>query len=160
MKKKLGLSNLLGAIALVATLAGFLLPLGTGIVRHIEGVTDEYVRAYDFVFGNWAYQLYSTAAFIAAFSLLVIGAFFLVLGVVFVYFGSNKFGGFLDFLGGLCIVPTGIIYIMAESFSVLPGGENVTFSLGYGFVGAAIACFVAGILGIVAGIISMRKKAN
>jgi hypothetical protein len=149
--------------ALILTLAAFLFPLGSGIVRTVTGAGKESIMGYDFIFGNKAMLggLYATSPFIAAFSLLIIAAVFQIVAFIF-YFpeGSHKFAGFMNAVGGLCILVAGIIFILAVPLagSVLPAAKNVTYTLGYGFLIAGIAGAASGIASIVAGVIPFLGK--
>lgn len=163
MKKIINWQLWLTLAALILTTGAFLFPIGTGLVRTSTPNIVENFPGYDFIFGNSALQLYSTGGFIAAFSLMVIAAVFQLVAFIFVIpnpEGSHKFAGFMNIVGGLCIIATAVLFIFVKSLSPIKGGSNVTFSIGWGFLAAAISAGVSGLISCVMGFIAMSKKAK
>lgn len=165
MKKKINWQLYLTLAALVLTTAAFLFPIGTGLVRtstHGSLTLVENFRGYDFIFGNNANQIYSTGGFIGAFCLMVIAAVFQLIACIFVIpnpEGSHNFAGFMNFVAGLCIIATGVIFIFTKSLSPISGGINATFKLGWGNLIAAACAILSGLISCVMGFAAMKKKA-
>jgi hypothetical protein len=172
MKKNLFIT--LGGIGLLLTALAFLLPLGVGIIQTSTGTNIngaytvvENFRAYIFIFGDSGASIAissttgidSVPGMIAAFVLLIIGAFLQVLGVIFPLLGSKKFAGFVHFVGGLCLVTTGVLFLLAMPLvGITSSTSQVSYVLGYGFWGAAAAALVSGLLSGIIGLRAMVSK--
>lgn len=157
MKKKTILPGFLSLLALCGIIAALLFPLGTGLTSS----TGDAIIGYDLVFGNEAMQLNDPhGAMIAWFVLLLIAAFFGVIGAITGFFGS-KFGAFLNFLTGLICVICALLFFLS---SVIAGSfwlqniPNATVSLGWGYLAAGIASAVAALLDLFVGVRGLMAK--
>lgn len=150
MKKDNLLTNILGIVGLVAILCAFLFPIGPGLVT----TYGEAARGYDFVFGNELMQLNDPHGLaICWFVLLIIGAFFGIVGLITGLFGS-KFGAFLNFVAGLCLLVCAIAFFVSPAAIGnwwLADIPNQSASLGWGYLAAGIASAVGAVADLVGG---------
>lgn len=167
MKKKLNLLAFIGIVIVLLGIVVFLIPIGTGVVRSITNpstgvVSKEFYSGYDVIFGNKSISgLSSSTAFIAAFTLLIIGIVFQAIAAALCVpnpEGSKKFSGFLFFVGGLAEIVTGIVYLLATKLAPLPSASNVSYGLGWSLLAAAVAALVGALLSLVFGVIALRRK--
>ncbi len=159
MKKKSILPGLLSLLALCGIVAALLFPLGVGL----KSSTGDAIIGYDLVFGNEAMQLNDPhGAMIAWFVLLLIAAFFGIIGSITGFFGS-KFGAFLNFLTGLICAVCAVLFFLA---GVIAGGfwlqniPNATASLGWGYLASGIASAVAAVIDLFVGMRGLMAKQN
>jgi hypothetical protein len=158
-KDKISLS-LIGLIALVLTTAAFLFPLAPGLVETVQG---EGYMGYNFVFSNTAQGVVDAyGGMIAAFVLMVIGAFFQVLGFIFGFGASGKqFAGFMHMIGGVSMVASGVLYFLGKLLTsgFMPNTTSgVNIVLGYGFIAAGACAVVSGLLSVVFGYRAFASK--
>lgn len=159
MRKNIYLPGILGIIALFLILGMFLFPIGTGLTLTGTATGLEEFRGYDFVFGNEAAaQLENQGSMIAFFVLGIIAAVFELLATAFGFKGG-KFTGFLHFVGGLCLVAcTLLLFLSPIIIGNWTGGNNVTVSLGWGFITAGIFAGLAAIASLFNGVSCLRAK--
>ncbi len=153
MKKKSLLPGLLSILALLAIIGALLFPIGDGLIA--KGEFSEAARGYDFVFGNDALQIIDPyGSMIAWFVLLLIAAFFGLVGSVTGFFGG-KFGAFLNFLTGIICLVCAILFflspVMVGTQWVSPLAEGTTASMGWGYLTAGICAAVAAVLDLFIG---------
>lgn len=146
MKKNSLLQGILAIIAVLAIAAALLFPIGTGLVSSFDAIG---ARGYDFVFGNEAMQLNDPhGAMIAWFVLLIIAAFFGIVGSVTGFFGG-KVGAFFNFLTGLICLVCAILFFLS---AVIVGPTWVgEVSLGWGYIAAGAASAIAALLDLFIG---------
>lgn len=158
MRKNIYLPGILGIIALFCILGMFLFPIGTGLVLTGDATGAEIFRGYDFVFGNEAGQIENQGSMIAFFVLGIIAAVFELLATGFGFKGG-KFTGFLHFVGGLCLVAcTLLIFLSPIIVGNWTGGNNVSVSLGWGFIVAGIFAALSAIVTLFNGVTCLRAK--
>lgn len=163
MKKKSLLSGILSILAVLAIVGALLFPLGDGLVAK-GGLFSEAAAGYDFVFGNDALQIIDPyGSMIAWFVLLLIAAFFGILGSVTGFFGG-KVGAFFNFLTGIIAFVCALLFFLSGVIvgntwvSVLP--STTTVSLGWGFLAAGICSAVAAVVDLfIGGKVLFSKKA-
>lgn len=156
MKKHSLLPGIVSIVALLAIVGALLFPLGAGLVA--KGTFVEAARGYDFVFGNDALQINNPyGSMIAWFVLLLIAAFFGLVGSVTGFFGG-KVGAFFDFVAGLIAVVCAILFFLSpvmvgnswvSAFNTAEAG--VTANLGWGFIAAGASSAVAAVLNLFVG---------
>jgi hypothetical protein len=164
MKKNNGLVILLGLVVIICSTCALLFPLGEGFTT----AQGDWIRAYDFVFGNSAAGVNSYhggpyGGLITAFVLACVSAFFQLIALIFSFGqGGKKFVGFLHFLSALCFIATAILYFLAKSlvggYLDTTGTGAVQLTLGWGFIAAAASAAASAVVGIIAGVISYRAK--
>jgi hypothetical protein len=160
MKKNNGLLVLLGIVILIASIAAMLFPLGTGLVTS----QGDQIVGYDFVFGNSSARINPEqggpyGGLITAFVLGCVGGLFQILAFVFSFGQGGKKGvGFMDIVAGLCFIVTAVLFFLAKNLvgNYLDG--KVTLTLGWGFLAAAIAAAVSGLLSLGVGIKAFVAK--
>ena len=156
MKKHSLLPGIVSIVALLAMIGALLFPLGAGLIA--KGTFSEAASGYDFVFGNDALQINDPyGSMIAWFVLLIIAAFFGLVGSVTGFFGG-KVGSFFNFVAGLICVVCAILFFLSPVMvgnswvSVLNTTEaNVTANLGWGFIAAGACSAGAAVLDLFIG---------
>lgn len=146
MKKNSLLQGILAVVAVLAIVAALLFPIGDGLVTSFDAIG---VRGYDFVFGNETMQLNDpNGAMIAWFVLLLIAAFFGIVGSITGFFGG-KVGAFFNFLTGLiCLVCAILFFLAAVIVQPTWVGE---VSLGWGYIAAGVSSAVAAVIDLFIG---------
>ena len=163
MKKKLNILPILGLAIIALLIVVFVVPVGTGIVG-TSAIVNLKIPAYDIVFGNETINnLNASSATIAAFTLLVIGAVFQLVAFILCLpnpEGSKKFSGFLFFVGGLCEIVTGAIYLAAVAVTkeLLPPGLD--YNLAWAFIVSGAVALVTAVVSIGTGVIAFGKKSK
>ncbi len=157
--KKQSIMIIGGLIAALACLAAFLFPIGDGLVR-TSGALVEAFPGYDFIFTNDAAAITKEAsgAMIGAWVLLVIGSVFSVFGLLLPLTGATKFPGFIDIVAGLCLLVTGVLFLLAPVVIGLPSVANGSYALGYGFMAGAIAALLGAVIEIALGVLGFTGK--
>lgn len=160
MKKNSLLPGILSIIAILAIGAALLLPLGTGLIANI-GTKAEPAAGYDFVLGNDALLLNDPhGGMIAWFVLLLIAAFFGLVGTITGFFGG-KVGAFFNFLAGVLALISALLFFLSP---VMVGDwwvgsiPEATVSLGWGYLSAGIAAAVAGVIDLFLGVKGLFAK--
>jgi hypothetical protein len=157
MKKNSNLFPLLSFLAILATTAAFLFPLGTGLV---DVKTGEEFMGYNFVFGNNAQGVTTPyGGLIAAFTLLIVAGSFQLLGFVFTFGqGGRKFAAFTSIVAGLCMVASAILFFLGQ---IIVGNfiSGSTTAIGWGFLAAGASAAVSALIGIVVGFKVFAEKA-
>jgi hypothetical protein len=162
MKKNNGMLVLLGMVIILVSIAAMLLPLGTGFVT----AQGDNITGYDFVFGNSSARINPEqggpyGGLITAFVLGCVGGLFQIIALIFSFGqGGKKFVGFMDIVAGLCFVTTAILFFLAKSLvgSYLNGNAQIGLTLSWGFLGAAIASAVSGVLSLGVGFKTFLAK--
>ncbi len=163
MKKKSLLSGILSVLAVLAIVGALLFPLGDGLIAK-GGSFSEAARGYDFVFGNDALQIIDPyGSMIAWFVLLLIAAFFGLVGSVTGFFGG-KVGAFFNFLTGIICFVCALLFFLSGVLvgntwiSVLP--STTTVSLGWGYIVAGACSALAAVIDLfIGGKVLFGKKA-
>lgn len=143
MKKNSLLPGIVSIVALLAIVAALLLPLGTGLISTIGNIAEP-AAGYDFVFGNDALLINDPhGAMIAWFVLLLIAAFFGLVGSITGFFGG-KVGAFFDFVTGLITLASTILFFLSATIVGQTWVGEV--SLGWGYIAAGASSAFATLL--------------
>lgn len=149
MKKNSLLPGILTIIGLLAIVGALLFPLGDGLIANFAGY-PEAAQGYDFVFGNSALLINDPyGGMIAWFVLLLIAAFFGIIGCVLSFFGG-KLGAFCDFLTGLICFVCALLFFLAP-VTVGSTWTSADVSLGWGYIAAGACAAVAALLNLFIG---------
>lgn len=149
MKKNSLLPGTLTIVALLAIVGALLFPLGDGLIANFAGLSEA-ADGYDFVFGNSALLLNDPyGGMIAWFVLLLIAAFFGIIGCILSFFGG-KLGAFCDFLTGLICFVCALLFFLSP---IIIGSSwvDADIALGWGYIAAGACAAVAAILNLFVG---------